>query len=534
MSRAGIVKENDFWFWLLVLITLAFWIPNLKFQPPLSTGDQGRDLYAFWMTRMGQWPCRDYWWQYGPLAPLYYGFFFLIGGVNLLSIRMGLAVIYLVIAILAYRTLLLFTHPFIAFLGSLAFLSFDMAWTFNHIVTFPFLFLAIFCVWKFFLSGKVQWCYGGMLALAGMGLVKMNISFASFAAFLASLLIGCALLPVKLAWKHFIFLILSFSLLVSGAHLLLYWALTLDWVNQCVTASPVFRSWTDSPTTNLKHLILRFLLWDKPRLLALGAFLVLGLLAFLGLKKRRFSSPEKKIFGMATFSLVLFGIANSVEYLLMEGLIDRFDFWIFPIAVFLAGLLAQGASFLFPRKIKLLLGGILFFLVIWFPFQNLKEAFAFRVPERYLDLPHGKVFLGGPLASVETLKKASHFIAEHTSFRDEILAIPYDALFCFLSGRRQAVREIIFYEQSHISMKQEGAIIQQLESKQVPLVLISSQYRSQRGGIGHLGKTHLRKLSQYIYDNYDEALTLGPWGSEARDAYAVKILQRRKKPVFIQ
>ena len=522
-------RQNDFfWLPLLILTVFLFWIPTFNVQPGLSTGDMGRDLYAFSMTLMGKWPCRDFWWQYGPLMPLYYAFWFLIGGVNLFSVRLGLGVIYLLLSVLSYRTLRLFVSPAVAFLAAFAFQSFDMTWTFNHLSALPFLFLSIFCLWKFFLTRERKWSYLGTLALVGAALVKSSAGIYSFAAFYLSLILDGA-------WhrwegrKSLILIPFLFGAFVLGIYIFLYWGISFAWLKQCLTVGPEYRSWAASPWINFVHLVLRFTVWERRRLLGVAAGFIFGIFGFLGLKKQKLSSFQKQTYAFVILSLLFFAAANSADYFLMEGLIYRFDFWIFPFLVFFMRLCAEWASCLLTRPAKILVGLLLFLGLSGVPLQNVRAATASKIPERYLDFPHGKVYLGSPLSDVDALKKGTHFILEHTRPEEFLLAIPYDALYCFFSGRQHAVRELIFMEHMHLSEKQEEDIIAQLEIKKVPFVIFSNRYRSEEGGVGYFGKTHCRKLAQYLLDHYQEVQTYGAdWETaDPRQLHAIKILQRK-------
>lgn len=518
----------------LVLIYLVFWTPVINVLPGISTGDMGRDLYAFQMTLQKKWPCRDYFWNYGPLMLLYYAFWLLVGGMNLVSVRMGLGVIYLFSSVCAYRTLRLFVSPVLAFLSSLAFLNFDMSWTFNHIGTIPFLLLSIFFLWKFFLTLQVKWNYFALFSLVVIALIKISAGVFSFLAFCISLLCFKGLIHWRygqsssLAWKHSLFIPLIFGGVVFGTYLFLYSRLSFDQINQCQTILPAYRAVGYSPWDNLKHLVLRFFVWERSRLLIIGILLVLAALASLSLKRRGLTIKEREIYPCLVVSLFLFGIFNSIEYLMQDdGLIYRFDFWIFPVTVLLMGLLAEGASRLLGRGLKVLLGVFVFLALLWFPSHSLKEALAFKVPERYLDFPQGQVYLGGPLSNVKVIKEVTRFIVENTEPTQEILAIPYDILYCFLSGRQHAVREFVFLVSGSITQDgQEREVIQKIQAKQPPFVLISNRYRSEEVGVGHFGKTHCRRLARYIFDHYREIRTFGPWQEGGR-YHAIKVFQKK-------
>ncbi len=522
-------RDDFFWLSLLTLVYLLFWVPVIDVHPPLSTGDNGKDLYAFWLTSQGKWPYRDYWWPYGPLMPFYYAFWFLVGGVNLVSIRIGLAIIYFLCSLLVYRTLRLLTSGAIAFLSSLAFLSFRMGWTYNHIGVLPFLLLSILCLWKFFLTAKIQWGYFGVLALAGMALVKISGGITSFAVFLASLLLYQGYLKLShpgkaLGWKHFILLPSLFGVVVFGTYGFLFRGLSRNWIAQCLLlASLGPRRSVPPPWMHLKHLVLWFTVWDRSRLFWLAAVLLFGGVGLWCLGRRKTEGVDRRVFGFIVGSLLLFIPANPSDYFFQEGLIYRFDFWVFPILVLFLGLSAEWISVLFSRKMKLGLGIFLFFTLLWQPWKNLREASAWHTPERYLGFPQGRIYAGGPLSDVEVLRETRRFIVEHTTPDQEIFAAPYEPLYCFLSGRRQAVREIHILEGIPISDEQEEAMIRQLEIKQIRYVVLSNRYRSKEISVGDFGITYAKKLARYISENYRVVQTFGPWEEGGQ---AVKVFER--------
>lgn len=518
------------WLGLSVLAVFLFWLPILNVVPHLTPGDMGRDFYAFQSMTEGRWPVRDYWWQYGPLMPVYYAFWLLIGGVNILSIRMGLAVIYLLSSILTYQTLRLFTQAPIAFLSSLAFLSFNMTWTFNHIGAIPLLLFSIFSLWKFFLTQQERWCYLGLLSTVAVAWIKINVGLALFFGFYASLIFHDCFFRWKyseatLSWKHFFSLLVLFAVLVMGAYTALYSGVPVAWIDQCLTLRPKYGGWIFL-WTNVKYLFLRFLLWQRVRLFGPAALLIFGILALFGLRRRSLSEVEKKIYPGVWASLGIFALACSVDYFTLEGFIYRFDFWLFPIFVLTMGLLAEGASFLFQRREKIIFWILIFLGVLFFPLRNFQEALALKVPERFLDFQRGQVYAGGDFASVQTIKAATRFILENTTPDQKILAIPYEPLYAFLSARRHAFRELMFVEGIHIRKDQEERMIRDLEAQKTPLVLISNRYYSTERGIGYFGKTHCQRLSQYLMDHYQEIQTFGRWEVDSGE-HAVKIFVRK-------
>ena len=528
----------------ILLLYLLLWAPLVTVEPPLTPGDMGRDLYAAWMAFEGKWPCRDYWWQYGPLMPSYYASWFHLAGVNLLSIRIGLGILLLLTSLISYGVLRCFTSRPVAFLASLAFLSLDvtyslghirlrdLVYTFNHLGTFPFLFLSIASLWKYFQTREIRWGYGSAAALIGVSLVKYSASLTSLGALLVSLFVsqfvpGTDRSKSRLDGKHFFLIPLLVGGFMAGTYGFLYHGISSGQVNQCLTMGRQYAASVEPPLVLAKNLVQWFLFWDRERLIWLAGFFFLGFMGILGLGRGSVSQEKRGVILLAAMSAFFFGSANSLEYfLVLDGSIHRVDFWFFPMLVLLMGLWAEWASRLFSRGGRIVLWWLTFFAMLTIPAINLREARAWRTPERYLDLPHGRVYLGGSQENVGVIREASRWIARETGPEDEILAIPYDPLYCFLAGRRQAVPELNFLAQMHFSSADEERIIGTLDSKKVPVVLLSNRSRSGEGVAGELGKTHLKRLEKYLFENYEEVKTFGPWEGNPLREHAVKIFRR--------
>jgi len=364
-----------------------------------------------------------------------------------------------------------------------------------------------------------------------MALVKMSVGLTSFFALYAAALLGLGSLVGKkrriFARRDFFLLPLLFGFVSLVGYGIIFFGVPLKWIDQCLMLSAKYRDvWAPSPWTSFKHLILRIFIWEPERMVWLLFFGLLGILAYFGLKRKKPATAKTDLAGMALLSLGLFALANSTEYFATDGLIYRFDFWIFPILVLLAGILSEWGSRVLSRPIKWVFGVLFLLLVLSSPLGSLRQAFASRVPERYLNLPRGRIYVGGSLSDLEVVKRTSSFIKENTEPGQEILAIPYDPLYCFLSERRHAVPELMFVESARMSDAREEEIIKVIETKQIPLILISNRYRSSEGGIGHFGQTHGKKLAQYIFSHYQDAETLGNWLPDS-GRHSVKIFRRK-------
>jgi hypothetical protein len=154
-----------------------------------------------------------------------------------------------------------------------------------------------------------------------------------------------------------------------------------------------------------------------------------------------------------------------------------------------------------------------------------------RTPERYLNFERGGIYLlKENQSTLESIKGATQFILKNTSPKQRILAVPAAPLYCFLSGRDHAARELYFSGHSRLRDWQEERIVRDLEAEEAPLFLLTN-LDNQGPGMGKFGETHSQKLGKYLFEHYQETTHFGhPWEvPNARTSHAVKIFQRKKR-----
>jgi len=156
-------------------------IPYLDYQPLLSQGDHGRDLYCFKMTAEGSQPFRDYWWQYGPLMPYYYALFFKLFGVSIQSVLLGKAIIRLLCGVVIYFLGITIMSPAMAFIAAFWFYVFmpDFFYTYSHIGGLPFLMLVLLGIFKYSEKPAPQNFYLGLSGVFFLSLIRLNLAVSS-------------------------------------------------------------------------------------------------------------------------------------------------------------------------------------------------------------------------------------------------------------------------------------------------------------------------------------------------------------------
>ena len=126
-----------------------------------------------------------------------------------------------------------------------------------------------------------------------------------------------------------------------------------------------------------------------------------------------------------------------------------------------------------------------------------------------------------------TIQEGTAFILKNSRPDQEILTIPYDILYAFLSGRRHAVRELKFSEENPIPPFREEEIVRILKKKKVPLIILSNRAYAREKGAGFFGQTHCQRLARYLFYRYQEVKTIGRWEGYEEGRHAIKILQRK-------
>ena len=176
---------------LCIISGILILYPYHDFQPWLSTGDHGRDLYSFKKTLDGKLPYRDYWWVYGPLMPYYYSLCYFFFGINIKSVLLGAAFLNLLAGIIFYFTISFFVAPSFAFIATLWFWTFqqNFFFTYNHIGGIVAYLGTIYCLFSYIKKPLRYYIYLGLVSIFIFALIKLNLGLATLFAFVGSLCI---------------------------------------------------------------------------------------------------------------------------------------------------------------------------------------------------------------------------------------------------------------------------------------------------------------------------------------------------------
>ncbi|MDP2653634.1 MAG: hypothetical protein Q8Q08_06345 [Candidatus Omnitrophota bacterium] len=507
--------------WLMPLLVASagvlILLHHITYQPALSQGDHGRDLYAAAASLRGDVPYRDYWWVYGPLMPSYYGLFFKFFGMTVPSILLGKLVLNVLSGVLCYLALSALMAPLWAFLGALWFWSFqpDFFFTYNHAGGITMITAVIAALFSYLAGGKVRFLWLGLTAIFILGLIKVNFGLCALFSFSASVFVidriqGYAKPSGR---KLFYLTALGFlPLAFFAVYTLLLQGLPLYYIRQCLpylrsdhpyhmAFLDVVRLWIDGTWMNMN------ISWPNR---FFGVLILAATLQSAALVSQK--AVERRTV-LAAGILVFFYVTHLHEFL--DGGVFYRTFWSKPFSILLTFLVLETAFRRMASAVKVLLFGTLLLAVALNLFEQIDIIRAKKLPEQYLAHPRAEVITGNAPQWIDTVQRTTGYLETHLKKDETFFALPYDVIYYYLSGRASPTRQLIFFEHINITPEQEKDIIAGLEAKGVRTIVLSSRMRVRiEGGMGIFGETHCPLLWQYIQTHYKPAAQFGDWVNE--------------------
>ncbi len=520
-------------FLLTILFGIIIFYPFHNFQLHLTQGDHGHNLYCFRKTFEGAIPYRDYWWVYGPLMPYYYSLFFHLFGVSIHSVLLGQMILNFICGLLVYRTLSLFVRPFLAFTAAIWYWIFfpPFEHTYNHIGG---IFCILWIVYYFFLyirRPRSRYLY---LVLAGvliLALIKLNFGLSMWGGLLLGLWFTDWLLknpPLRSKrWFYYCFLLLPFAVLIFYGYFVK--GLPFYAIRQCLPYlsgdQPFHSSFRDSILSFMKFCFVNWQSYWSHQWL--GGLTVLSLIALIVLfKKRLLDSIQQKQILVVLGVLGIFIFLNLHEFFL-SGVTYRAQ-WSRPLQILAVFFIIGMATQKFPGWIAVSV--CLFIMVLAGEAHLTRVNFIHQVkkPWQYIPLKEGGIYIGNDPPWLATVLQTTEFLKENLKEDETFLALVYEPLYYFFTGKDSPSRLLIFFNHIHIHPDQEVEIITQMETRRVPLVLISNRYQTHEPVFGNFGQTNCPSLSAYLNKYYQTVATFGQWEQSAEwfANHGVKILKK--------
>jgi hypothetical protein len=532
-----ILKEH---FWLLALIAVylyLFSIYGFKLYFDLTfEGDFGRDFYYYYLVSKGQLPYIHFNWIYGPLAPLMYGLTYKLFGVNIFNAALIWYILFTIIVFGQYFLVSRFSNNFCGFLAGLIFILYYtmIIKSTNHIFGSMILTAITILMYYYFIKTKpwliytiAGFCFLLIMVKINMGIIILVAVFAGITVYnyfnkldmkksclltivvvvLSAIIYGLFIyfIPEEQVNKSFPF---SSSLLMGPTESLF---------NRLFLFDSVIPYFEDIENLDL----LRFLHFFSAAVWYF-VFLFLSLLAGLLIYKKEGINSYKLFFVLILF---IAGLLSTHEFILV-GTIYTLRYWTLPVVIPLVFFAAS--YFIDTYKETRWLGPVLTaFCTFLFAGLLVKIHVATlyaSYPASYAPCKRAKIsFVNDQWYQIFT--KGINYIEQNTLKDENVLTLPYNTIYNFISQRDQPSRYTEFMYISGLSDDDQNKIIEDIENKKVNIILKSLKVSIPEKGIGEFGKTHCNILNRYINDHYLPAHEVTWYGGKP-----ITIIYRRETP----
>ncbi len=516
----GTSNASRIFLWLTLALGIVFLYPTIDTQGFLSTGDHGRDFYAFERTLHGEIPYQDYWWVYGPIMPYYYATMDYLLGVNMMSILLGKALLTLASGLFIFLTLETLAGGLTAFAGAAWFFAFgrDFFFTFNHAGGITCIAVLMFCIARYITTRHDDWLWTGAVAAFLLAMVKVNFGIAAIPALLLTAYLTDRTNSIPGSPKKtffYAFSALMLPLIIAGVYWIFLHGLSWLEIRQCMPYSNA-----DQPMNTLPWIALgEYFNLVKANFLGLGCDYAFGMLlicaciqSLVVIHSRKLAPQQQRAYLLA---LVIFGVYCVLNFheFLKSGVVYR-SFWAQPIGiVWMFTVIALGLSN-FTRPIRIMV----FLLILSIAAGQMQTVYSetkkLHTTNHYLPHPRAKIFIRNDLQWITTVEATAQYLSAHIPANETFFALPYDPIYYYLTGKPSPTRMLIFFDHINISPQQEQTILRDIGSARVNYILLSSRIHSHEPGIGSFGNTFCPGIAKYISDRFEPVVRFGDWTNE--------------------
>jgi len=526
-------------FFGLTLLTgiIIIW-PLGDFQHYLSQGDHGRDLYCFKQTMEGALPYHDYSWLFGPLMPYYYSLCYFIGGVSVQTVLVGQNLLILLTGLLVYlacATSLPLSISFVCALWYWGFRGAEFFHTYNHIGGLLALLTALYCALQYIHKNRLIHVTIGFLSIFFLLLIRLNMGVAILFAFFTSLLLTDLIQNnSQKSSQRRLYAILALSVL--GAAGLIYWFLLHALPGYAIYQSfPYGKSQRTDYSPSVIDGVILALNMITTYFKATLAQTILGLLlifstvqSFILIASNKFPKEIKQN-TILTFSILFIFFISSAHEFMISGVFYRL-YWIFPVIfIIVFHLIATATKAISSPGIKLLIL-ITMTLPAFFNIQNEQGIIRFyKKSAHQIHIGTNKIYTTQTPQWIKTVTDTTNFIQANAARDETILVLPFDPLYLFLSERKSATRQLIFFDHIKITEEQEHKIIEEMNAPKANWAIISNRAESLEPGMGSFGKTYCLLLAEYLRKNFIPVAQFGDKGNNPGWAWnhGVTILKKK-------
>lgn len=495
--------------------------PLHNFQYAIAQGDHGRDLYAFDQVWNGKMPYKDFLWFYGPFMLYYYGLFLKIFGISIKSVLIGKIFCQLLAGIFIFLIGRTIASSLAGYFAAIWFWIFweDFIYTYNHIGAVTVLMACLFCLFHSNYNKKnnlIPWAFFGIFII---GLIKINFGVVNLILFTFFVRTEK---PIKFVYFSLTLVgwFIIYGLFVNGMPTSEIW--------QCFPYTTGIGNDEGIPPTIIQAIQLWFTkIWaDILKNQANWALFGLVILSLGRLIYQKIYSDKKFI--TTLFILVIFYCTNLHEFI-KSGVPYR-TAWAQPIAFIIVFYVIDYAWHQGNKTFYKIISIIIASILIYNAYITIHKINAFKIQSHYLSLPRGQVY-----SSQET----NHWIGSITIITDFLntklgpnelfLALPYDNIYYFLTGKPSPTRQLVFFEFAKISLAQEIKILKELDTNHVNYIVLSNFYQTDDHYRGTFGESYCPLIAAYLRDNFEPIAQLGEWNSTPgwADHHGVTIFKKK-------
>ncbi len=511
---------KNFFFPLAVIAGILIIGQSFDIHGYLSTGDHGRDLYAFERTLHGEIAYQDYWWVYGPLMPFYYALFIKSYGINILSVLLGKAILKFSAGLFLFLAVSRIAHPATALLGTIWFYLFsqDFFFTYNHIGGILAANIIAAMLLAYVRNQRLDYLWAAAATSFILCFIKVNFGFAGFiataaAAFIVDKAYNTPPSPAKPAFYRTV--LIYMPVVAITAYGFLFRGMPLYEIRQCMPYLNADQPYNTLPWIALSNAWGLFVqkLFTSRLDFFFAAIIITSCIriAYLAAHKRLANAEDKRHI-LALAILGLYFLLNFHEYL--------------KSGVWYRGLWAQPIEFMFffttislaIRQNSRTLRAIAWIMIALLAYSGWRAQSSvmanIHTPAQYMTDNKVKVYVNNSSSWIQTVESTATFLNANLKPGEQFFTLPYDALYYYLTGRKSPTQLLIFFEHINIPPEQEKNIIADLESKRVNWVVASSRMNARERGLGILGITYCPLIGKYLQDNFTRVAQFGDWQHE--------------------
>ncbi len=507
----------------------------VNIQGPLSTGDHGRDLYAAERTLHGDLAYRDYWWVYGPLMPFYYAGFMKAFGVSITSVLIGKALLKVIAGVFIFLALAPVSGTAAALLGTLWFYvcGQDFFFTYNHAGGTLCVAAITAMLMVHLRTLRIRPLWGAAFASLILCFIKLNfgiigLGMTALTGFMTARVNSAGPSPERKFLYRACFV--YFPALTALVYAFFLRGLPLYQIRQCMPYLDSDQTYNMPPweaMARMWEIFIEKFFTSAPDFF-FGCMIVIAVIRILYLAiNKRLSSGEDRRSLLALGVLGIFLALNFHEYL-KSGVWYRY-LWIQPVEFVIFFTIMGLALRQTGRPTRLVIWGcVLLITAAHWQLQNAAYA-RIRISDQYIAQEKAGIFVTNNPAWIATVESTAAFLQAHLQPDETFLALPYDPIYYYLTGRKSPTQLLLFCDQQHIPQEQEKTVIADLERSHVNWVVVSSRMRSQEPGLGVFGINYTPRIAEYLQENFTPVTQFGDWQNEPGWAWnhGTMILKRK-------